>query len=101
MSATDSVLLIAFGGPEQPEDVRPFPPGRLEAVARHYDAIGGRSPLNELTRRQAAGLAAALAAAGDARGVYVGMRNWPPLIGETLGEMRARGHRRARGIILS
>src|SRR5690242_1208049 len=111
MSATDSVLLIAFGGPERPDDGRPFlrrvaaarpiPPERLEEVARHYDAIGGRSPLNELTRGQAAALTAALSAGGDARPVYVGMRNWPPLLAETLGEMRARGHRRALGIILS
>ena len=111
MSATDAVLLIAFGGPERPEDVRPFlrrvaagrpiPPDRLEAVARHYDEIGGRSPLNELTRRQAAALAAALGRAGDARPVYVGMRNWPPLLADALAEMRARGHRRALGIILS
>ncbi len=111
MSATDAVLLIAFGGPERPEDVRPFlrrvtagrpiPADRLEAVARHYDEIGGRSPLNELTRRQAAALAAALGRAGDARPVYVGMRNWPPLLADALAEMRARGHRRALGIILS
>jgi len=111
MSAVDSVLLIAFGGPERPEDVRPFlrgvtagrpiPPARLEEVARHYEAIGGRSPLNELTRRQAERLGAALAAAGDARPVYVGMRNWPPLLADALAEMRARGHRRALGIIMS
>jgi protoporphyrin/coproporphyrin ferrochelatase len=111
VSATDAVLLIAFGGPEQPEDVRPFlrrvtagrpiPADRLEAVARHYDEIGGRSPLNELTRRQAAALAAALDRAGDARPVYVGMRSWPPLLADALAEMRARGHRRVLGIILS
>ena len=63
MTGVDCVLLIAFGGPEKPEDIRPFleivsagrriPPERLEEVARHYDLIGGRSPLNELTRKQA------------------------------------------------
>src|SRR3990170_2737028 len=66
MSAADSVLLIAFGGPEKPEDIRPFlqlvttgrpiPPDRIEEVAHHYEAIGGRSPLNELTFKQAGGL---------------------------------------------
>ena len=111
MSPIDSVLLIAFGGPERPEDVRPFlrrvaegrriPEERLEEVAHHYEVIGGRSPLNELTRRQADALRAAMADVGDARPVYVGMRNWPPLLAETLGEMRARGHRRALGVILS
>ncbi len=107
----DSVLLIAFGGPERPEDVRPFlrivtegrrvPPERIEEVAHHYDAIGGRSPLGELTRLQAAGLRQALARDGIPRPVYVGMRNWHPFLRETLGRMRDRGHRRALGIILS
>jgi ferrochelatase len=107
----DSVLLIAFGGPERPEDVRPFlqlvtagrriPPERLEEVAHHYDLMGGRSPLNDLTRAQAAGLRAALAADGRALPVWVGMRNWPPFLHETLAEMKDRGCRRALGIILS
>jgi ferrochelatase len=107
----DAVLLIAFGGPERPEDVRPFlqlvtagrriPPERLEEVAHHYDLMGGRSPLNELTRRQAEGLRAALAAAGRTLPVWVGMRNWHPFLHETLAEMNDRGCRRALGIILS
>ena len=107
----DSVLLIAFGGPEKAEDIRPFleivaagrriPPERLEEVARHYEAIGGRSPLNELTRRQADGLQRALAQAGVSLPVYAGMRNWHPFLHETLAAMRDRGHRRAFGIILS
>jgi len=111
MNAVDSVLLIAFGGPEKPEDVRPFlrivtegrriPPERVEEAARHYEAIGGRSPLGELTRRQAARLHEALARDGVARPVYVGMRNWRPFLHETLAEMRGRGQRRALGIILS
>ena len=111
MNGFDSVLLIAFGGPENPEDVRPFlrivaegrpiPPERVEEVAQHYEAIGGRSPLGELTRLQAAGLREALARDGIARAVYVGMRNWHPFLHETLAEMSERGHRRALGIILS
>lgn len=107
----DSVLLIAFGGPERPEEVRPFlqivsagrriPPERLEEVAHHYDLMGGGSPLNALTRRQAEGLRAALAAEGPARPVWVGMRNWHPFLHETLAEMKDRGCRKALGIILA
>ena len=63
MSGIDSVLLVAFGGPTAPAEIRPFleivargrriPPQRLEDVARHYEALqGGRSPLNELTPRE-------------------------------------------------
>ncbi|HVQ77790.1 MAG TPA: ferrochelatase, partial [Candidatus Binatia bacterium] len=111
MADFDSVLLVAFGGPEKPEDVRPFlervtagrpiPPERIEEVAHHYELIGGRSPLNDLTRAQADALGRALAVAGLARPVFVGMRNWHPFLRDTLAEMRARGHRRALGIILS
>jgi ferrochelatase len=111
MTGVDSVLLIAFGGPEKPEDIKPFleivsagrriPPERLEEVARHYEAIGGRSPLNGLTMRQAEGLRLALRKEGIATPVHVGMRNWHPFLHETLAEMRDRGHRRALGIILS
>jgi len=111
MSALDSVLLIAFGGPESPDDIRPFlrnvaagrpiPPERLEEVAHHYERIGGRSPLNALTRRQGEALAAALAARPGAPSVWVGMRNWHPYLHETLAEMADRGRRRALGIILS
>ena len=110
MSA-DFVLLIAFGGPERPEDIRPFleivtagrriPLARLDEVAHHYELIGGRSPLNELTRRQASALAAALAGRGIALPVTVGMRNWRPLLKDALAEMRDRGLRRGLGIILS
>jgi len=111
VTAVDAVLLIAFGGPERPEDVRPFlqlvtagrpiPPERLEEVAHHYDVMGGRSPLTALTRRQAEGLRAALAAEGRAVPVWVGMRNWHPFLHETLALMKDAGCRRALGIILS
>ena len=111
MTAIDSVLLIAFGGPAKREDIKPFleivsagrriPSERIEEVARHYEVMGGRSPLSELTMRQAEGLRQALKREGIATPVYVGMRNWHPFLHETLAEMRDRGHRRALGIILS
>ena len=111
MSAPDSILLIAFGGPEKPEDIRPFlqivttgrrtPPERIEEVAHHYEAIGGRSPLNELTFKQAKGLRRALKREGLSHPVFVGMRNWHPFLHETLAAMKNVGHRHALGIILS
>jgi len=107
----DAVLLIAFGGPTAPHEIRPFldnvvrgkpiPRERLELVAHHYELIGGRSPLNEITFRQARGLEAELHAHGPALPVYVGMRNWTPYLHETLARMAADGVRRAVGVILS
>lgn len=107
----DAVLLIGFGGPDGMDDVRPFlanvlrgravPAERIEEVVQHYAQIGGRSPLTALTRRQADALATALAAAGRALPVYVGMRNWHPFLADTLAAMARAGHRRAVGIILA
>jgi ferrochelatase len=106
-----AVLLIAFGGPTGPEEVRPFlarvtegislPPARLEEVAHHYAAVGGKSPLNEITFRQAAALRNLLAQRGVAVPVYVGMRNSRPFFGETLQQMYEDRVRRALGFILS
>jgi ferrochelatase len=112
VSGVDAVLLIAFGGPTAPDEIRPFldnvargrriPAERLEEVAHHYELMpGGRSPLNELTERQASALRRVLAAAGVSLPVFVGMRNWRPFLADTLAAMAAAGHRRAVGIILS
>lgn len=105
----DAVLLIAFGGPQAPEDIRPFlanvlrgrrvAPGRVDEVAHHYEVVGGRSPLTELTEAQADGLRDRLAAAGAPLPVFVGMRNWHPYLTETLEAMSRQGIRRAIGFI--
>src|SRR5437667_91898 len=101
----DGVLLLAFGGPTRAEEIRPFlanvlrgrsvPPERVAEVVRHYQAIGGRSPLNDLTFRQAHKLEATLAATGPALRAYVGMRNWEPYVADTLARMPGAGARRA------
>ena len=93
-----AVLLLAHGTPdslaEMPEYLtrvrggRPPGPELLEEMRRNYAAIGGRSPLTDLTRAQAEALRAELG--GDAR-VYVGMRNWRPLIADALVQARGDG----------
>jgi len=105
----DSVLIVAFGGPTGPADIRPFlervlkgrrvTPQRVEEVAHHYELFGGVSPITALTERQAAGLSARLAAAGHPLPVYVGMRNWHPLLPDTLKTMHHAGRRHAVGFI--
>ena len=106
----DAVLVIAFGGPEKPEDIRPFlinvtqgrvPAERLEAVARHYELFGGKSPVNEVTFRQAQALKATLKDQGRPLPVYVGMRNWHPLLVDTVQQMSRDGVSRAVGLIMS
>ena len=105
----DAVLIISFGGPQGPDDIRPFlsnvlrgrrvSPDRVEEVARHYEMFGGVSPITELTERQAAGLRDRLAAAGYPLPVYVGMRNWHPFLADTLHQMHVDGARHAIGVI--
>jgi ferrochelatase len=105
----DSVLIVAFGGPQGPADVRPFlervlkgrsvTPERIEDVAHHYELFGGISPITALTRRQAKGLSDRLAASGHPLPVYVGMRNWHPFLADTLAEMHLDGRQHAVGFI--
>ncbi len=106
-----AILLIAFGGPTCPEEIRPFlsrvtknipiPPERLEEVAHHYEAVGGKSPLNEITFRQAKALEALLEQRNRWLPVYVGMRNGKPFFSEALKQMEKDGIKQALGFILS
>jgi ferrochelatase len=92
------VLLMAHGTPESlddmPEYLRVVRGGRLpsdelvEEMRHNYAAIGGRSPLTDLTRAQAAALAERL---GPAVPVAIGMRNWTPHIRQGLQELAAGG----------
>ena len=94
----DAVLVVAFGGPEGLGDVRPFlrerparprrvAPERVEAVAQHYEHFGGVSPLAAITRRQVEGLRTHLAARELDTACVLGMRNWHPLLPDTLTTM--------------
>ncbi len=105
----DAVLLVSFGGPLGLDDLRPFlqnvlrgrriPPARIDEVAHHYELFDGVSPLTALTMDQAAGLRRDLSARGLPLPVYVGMRNWRPLLPDVLRQMAQDGVRRAIGVV--
>lgn len=107
----DHVLVIGFGGPEKPEEVRPFiqevsrgfniPEARLKEVERHYEAIGGRSPYNELTFKLVSQLEESLKRNRFRVPVFVGMRNWRPFLKETISEIKKRGFKKGVGVILA
>lgn len=109
--AVDSVLFIGFGGPTRPDEVmpylrnvargRPIPEERLLEVARQYERIGGRSPYNEATFRQARAVEAALAAMGRPLPCAVGMRNWSPYLRDAVGSLYREGRRHAVGVVLA
>ncbi|WP_219905398.1 ferrochelatase [Actinopolyspora mortivallis] len=101
----DALLYLSFGGPEGPEEVRPFlenvtrgrnvPPERLDEVAEHYHHFGGVSPINRLNREVMVSLTSELAGRGWDLPVYFGNRNWHPLVEDTVERMAADGVRRA------
>lgn len=101
----EAFLLLSFGGPEKPEDVLPFlenvtrgrgiPRERLLEVARHYEQLGGKSPINDHCRALIAALEPAFAAAGLDLPIYWGNRNWHPMLAETVARMRSDGITRA------
>ncbi|PTR27623.1 ferrochelatase [Rhodococcus sp. OK519] len=101
----DALLVLSFGGPEKPEDVRPFlgnvtrgrgvPPERLDAVAEHYMHFGGVSPINALNRDIIERVEAELRGAGIDLPVYFGNRNWHPMVEDTVARMRDDGVRNA------
>ncbi len=107
----DAVLMVGFGGPTAPDEIRPFlrnvvagrgvPDERLDEVEAHYRQLGGRSPYNDLTEKQRAALDRWLQQRGRRLPVHVGMRNWKPFLSDALGRMAEDGCRHAAGIILA
>ena len=102
---TDAILFASFGGPETPEQIMPFlehvtagrgiSRERLLGVAQHYEHLGGRSPINAITRSQADALSSALKRVGDQRRVYVGQRHAAPFFEDAFARMISHGVTRA------
>jgi ferrochelatase len=109
-----AVVLFNLGGPDGPADVRPFlqnlfsdpaiiglpgflrlPLARLISTRRersaqaNYDLMGGGSPLLPETFKQAGALQDALTGTADDVRVFVAMRYWRPLTGDTAQEVAA------------
>lgn len=102
------VLLMAYGAPNALADVEPFytdirrgrkpSPELLAELTARYAAIGGKSPLLDITTRQADALAAQL---GGDTPVYIGMRHWTPWIREAVADMARDGVREAVALVLA
>lgn len=101
----DAVLIVSFGGPEGPDEVMPFldnvlrglpiKPESKARIAERYQRFGGISPINAQTREFIAALQRELGAHGPTLPVYWGNRNWHPMLGDTLRQMRDDGIERA------
>lgn len=106
------VLVMAYGTPGSREEVEPYytrirhgrPPTQeqLDDLIRRYDAIGGISPLNELTQAQVAGIADALEALSPGTyDVRFGSKYTSPSIEETAAQFVADGIREVIGLTLT
>jgi len=94
---TIGVLLMAYGGPTSLDQIpayladvregRPPSDELLAEMTHRYAAIGGRSPILELTEAQARGIERELnrdAEPGVRYRAYAGMRHWHPYIREVM-----------------
>jgi ferrochelatase len=105
------ILLMAHGGPDGLDDVEPFlnhimkgrvpSPELVAEIRERYRLIGGRSPLREITERQASALERSLRDQGLNITVYVGMRHWHPFIQDTLKRIVSDGTRRLVALSLA
>ncbi len=111
MSSALGILLMAYGSPATLDDVeayythirggRPPAPEAVQELKERYRRIGGRSPLLEITQRQAAGLEALLGQRGIPVRVWVGMKHAPPFIAEAVAQMAAGGIRQSAAVALA
>jgi len=114
-----AVVLLNMGGPDSLESVKPFLQNlfadrdiiklgpsflqksiasliikmKLKKTLAAYELIGGKSPLADITLRQAATLESVLNENGNNElyKVYVAMRYWHPLTEQTVAEINKRG----------
>lgn len=105
------VLVMAYGGPDNLEEVEPYlmdvrgyratAPEIVHEVRERYREIGGRSLILERTKAQADALQKALSEQGQDFKVFVGMRHWHPFIADTLAEMRRQDIDKAVGLVMA
>ncbi|HIK34492.1 MAG TPA: ferrochelatase [Thermosynechococcus sp. M98_K2018_005] len=115
MASQTGVLLLNLGGPDRPEDVRPFlynlfsdpeiirlpfrwlqkplawfiSTSRARRSQANYAQIGGGSPLRRITEQQARALKDALGRIGIEANLYIGMRYWYPFTEEAIAQIKA------------
>ena len=106
------VLLMTYGTPARLADVeayythirrgRPPEPAQLEELIGRYRAIGGSSPLLEISRAQQSGLQELLEAErGGLFHVELGMKHAAPFIEDAVDALIAKGVQRAVGLVLA
>jgi ferrochelatase len=107
-----AVLLMAYGTPRHPDEIEPYytdirrgrppTPEALADLTARYAAIGGVSPLAQLTEAQRDGLQAALDAAAPGRfHVALGLKHADPKVEVAAGRLAADGFDTIVGLVLA
>ncbi len=102
------VLLMAYGTPRNLDEVEPFyidirrghtpSPELIENLKSRYRAVGGKTPLLEVTNAQAVALEREL---GAEYRVFQGMKHWHPYIEQAVGDMARAGIQQATAMALA
>jgi len=92
-----AIFLMAHGAPTSVDDIPLYlkkirggtdsSPEVIQIIRERYEAIGGSSPLLEITQGQADELEKFLNQNGGNFKVYIGMRNWNPFILDVVKKM--------------
>ena len=111
MAVCTGVLVVAYGGPANKEEITPFiagmarqgrmKPERIPEMEAQYRSARGMEFVGAVTRAHADGCRGELARLSINVPVYVGMRHWHPYISDTMRGMADDGICRMAVLILA
>jgi len=111
-SQRTAVVLMAYGTPRSKEEILPYytdirrgrPPTdeQLQDLTNRYEAIGGLSPLKQLTEDQRDVLQSELEHLSPGKyQVFLGLKHASPFIEETVTEVVGLGYKKIVGLVLA
>lgn len=111
-SQRTAVVLMAYGTPRSKEEILPYytdirrgrPPTdeQLQDLTSRYEAIGGLSPLKQLTEDQRDALQDELnGISPNTFQVFLGLKHSTPFIEETVAEVVGLGYKKIVGLVLA
>ena len=111
-SQRTAVVLMAYGTPRSKEEILPYytdirrgrPPTdeQLQDLTNRYEAIGGLSPLKQLTEDQRDALQSELdSISPNTFQVFLGLKHASPFIEETVTEVVGLGYKKIVGLVLA
>ena len=106
-----ALLVMHYGTPATMDEVLPYythirrgnPPSedQLRDLTSRYGAIGGPSPLNAVSQRQAQAIRRGLAKRGIDAALYIGAKHAAPFVADAVEQMAYDGIEEAVGIVLA